>query len=409
MSIVKSNPFSAAGSALGYLAQVEYALLIALQRMDTEDGLRLSLETVDDITFEGEGLPRELWQTKHHVGRQGSLGDASPDLWKTLHNWIETSDEKSACFLYTTAIAKVDTAAALLGPVRSREQVVAAREKLDDVARAAGNTSSADYYERYLSLNETQRTDLLDRVIVLGMAVNGEQITEQLVATVRKATVQQRRRPLVDRLRGWWHRRAMVHLTRVSQGEADWIDVQEIEDQLHLIAQSLRDHNLPLDYDNAPEPTSDDVASDDRVFVEQLRMILLHHERIRQAVYDHNRAFLQRSRWQREQLLAIGEIDAYDRRLMEEWKRVFLPLEEPDAGDVVSDDDKRKFARATYARLQEHNLPEIRTEVRSGYIPLGSLHILADRLQIGWHPDWLDLLKHRFSEAQGAAAEEEVA
>lgn len=409
MSTVDSNRFSAAGSALGYLAQVEYALLIALQRMDTDDGLRLSLETVDDITFEAEGQPQELWQTKHHVDRQGSLGDASPDLWKTLHNWIETSDERSACFLYTTATAKVDTAAGLLGPVRSREEVVTAREKLDAVARAAGNAASADYYERYLSLNEAQRTDLLDRVIVLGVAVTGEQITGQLVATVRKATVQQRRRPLIDRLRGWWHGRAMVHLTRVARGEADWIDIREIEEQLHLIAQSLRDDNLPLDYGNEPEPTSDEVAVDDRVFVEQLQMILLHHERIRQAVYDHNRAFLQRSRWQREQLLAIGEIDAYDRRLLEEWKRVFLPLEEPDVGDAISDDDKRKFARMTYARLQERTLPEIRAEVRSGYVPLGSLHILADRLQIGWHPDWLDLLKHRLSEAQGTAETEEVA
>lgn len=409
MSIVEGNRFSAAGSALGYLAQVEYALLIALQRMENDEELRLSLETVDDITFEAEGKPQELWQTKHHVDRQGSLGDASPDLWKTLHNWIETSDKRSACFLYTTATAKVDTAAGLLGPVRSREEVVTARKKLDAVAHAAGNSASAGYYERYLSLNETQRTDLLDRCIVLGLAVTGEQITGQLVASVRKATVQQRRLSLIDRLRGWWHGRAMVHLTRVTRGEADWIDIREIEDQLHFIAQSLRDENLPLDYDNEPEPTSDEVAIDDRVFVEQLQVILLHHERIRQAVYDHNRAFLQRSRWQREQLLAIGEIDTYDRRLMEEWKRVFLPLEEPDADDVVSDDDKRKFARTTYARLQERTLPEIRTEVRSGYIPLGSLHILADRLQIGWHPDWLDLLKHRLSEAQEAAGTEVVA
>ena len=141
MSSVDSNRFGAAGSALGYLAQVEYALLIALQRMDAEDSLKLSLETVDDITFEIEGRPQELWQTKHHVGRQGSLGDASPDLWKTLHNWIETSDECSACFLFTTASAQPGTAASLLGPARSRDDVVAARRKLDGVAQASGNAA----------------------------------------------------------------------------------------------------------------------------------------------------------------------------------------------------------------------------------------------------------------------------
>ena len=132
-----SNRFGAAGSALGYLAQVEYALLIALQRMDTEDSLKLSLETVDDITFEIEGRPQELWQTKHHVGRQGSLGDASPDLWKTLHNWIETSDECSACFLFTTASAQPGTAASLLGPTRSRTTVTSASASPGSSARAA--------------------------------------------------------------------------------------------------------------------------------------------------------------------------------------------------------------------------------------------------------------------------------
>jgi hypothetical protein len=403
MAVADSNRFSAAGSALGYLAQVEYALLIALQRMDNDVSFRLSLETIDDITFDVEGQPRELWQTKHHVDRQGSLGDASPDLWKTLHNWIETSDSDSACFLFTTATATAETAASLLGPSRNSRDVMRAREILDAVARGAGNKSSADYYAAYLALSEEQRTELLSRVIVLGGAATGEDLTDRLVATVRKATVPQRRVPLIERLRGWWHGRAMAHLTRIVRGEADWIDIEEIEEQLLRIAQSLRDDNLPLDYDNEPPPTQSEVDEDDRIFVEQLKMILLHHERIRQAVYDHNRAFLQRSRWQREQLLAVNELDAYDRRLVEEWKRVFLPLAEASSDDEGSDEEKCSNARRLYVRIQERTLPDIRAEVRSGYIPLGSLHVLADRLEIGWHPDWVELLKHRLAEVQSGA------
>lgn len=400
MSIADNNRFSAAGSALGYLAQVEYALLIALQRMDSEDSLRLSLETVDDIAFEADGRPLELWQTKHHVDRQGSLGDASPDLWKTLHNWIETSNDQSVCFLFTTATASPGTASSLLGPGRNDQDVTAARVKLDEIARAGGNKASVSYYTRYLSLHEGQRTELLSRVVVLDGVVSGEDITSSLIATVRKATVPQRREPLVERLRGWWHGRAMTHLTQIARGTKDWIDIQEIEGQLLRIAQSLRDENLPLDYENEPQPTSSEIEEDDRIFIEQLKMISLHHERIRQAVYDHNRAFLQRSRWQREQLLAIGELDTYDRRLLEEWRRVFLPLEEPSSNEEVGNDHKCRSAQELYVRFQERTLPEIRPEVRSGYIPFGSLHILADQLQIGWHPDWVDLLKHRLAEAQ---------
>lgn len=400
MSSVDSNRFSAAGSALGYLAQVEYALLEALRRMDTDVELRLSIETVDDVTFDVHGQPRELWQTKHHIDHRGSLGDASVDIWKTLHNWIETSSDGMACFLLTTAVAPSDSAASLLGPNRSQKDLLAARTKLDAIARAAGNQSSATYYATYLQLAEDQRLELLSRVTILDGAVDANGLTDALVASVRKATVVSRRGPLVERLRGWWHGRALNHLMMVANHQRDWIDLVEIEERLLSIAQSLRDDNLPLDYGLDPEPTQSEVDESDRVFVEQLQLILLHHERIRQAVYDHNRAFLQRSRWQREQLLAIGELDMYDRRLLEEWRRVFTPLEEPSGEAEISDDDKRRDARQLYRSLQDRALPEIRSEIRSGYVPLGTLHILADRLQIGWHPDWLELLKHRISEAQ---------
>lgn len=403
MSSPETNRFSAPGSALGYLVQVEYALLIALQRMDTDVELRLSIETADDITFEAEGQPLELWQTKHHIDRHGSLGDASPDIWKTLHNWIETSSGSAAGFLLSTVTAPADSAASLLRPERSAQDLLTARDKLDAIARAGGNQASADYYAKYLDLTDDQRLQLLSRITILDGASDASTLTEHLVASVRKATVAERRLPLIERLRGWWHARALTHLTLVAEGKSDRIDLTEIETRLLSIAQTLRDDNLPLDYGDEPEPTQEQVAEDDRVFVEQLKLILLHHERIRQAVYDHNRAFLQRSRWQREHLLNIGELDRYDRRLLEEWKRVFVPLDEPSDEDEITDDAKRSQARQLYGRFQERALPEIRSEVRSGYVPLGSLHILADRLQIGWHPEWIDLLKHRLGEAQGAA------
>lgn len=403
MSSSVTNRFSAAGSALGYLAQVEYALLIALQRMDRDVELRLSIETADDITFEMDGQPLELWQTKHHIDRHGSLGDASPDIWKTLHNWIETASRTAAGFLLSTATAPADSAASFLRPGRSAQDLVVAREKFDAIARAGGNQASADYYAKYLDLTDDQRLQLLSQVTILDGACDARALTDNLVGSVRKATVAERRLPLIERLRGWWHARALTHLTLVAEGKSDWIDLTEIEARLLSIAQTLRDDNLPLDYGDEPEPTQEAVAEDDRVFVEQLKLILLHHERIRQAVYDHNRAFLERSRWQREHLLNIGELDTYDRRLLEEWKRVFIPLDEPSDEDEVTADDKRRQARQLYGRLQDRTLPEIRSEVRSGYVPLGSLHILADRLQIGWHPQWIDLLKHRLGEVHDAA------
>jgi len=84
------NPFSAADSALGYLYQVRIALLWALRRLKLGTDFIVSLETLDDVTFESKGgTVEELLQTKHHQNRQAVLTDASEDLWKTLRIWFE--------------------------------------------------------------------------------------------------------------------------------------------------------------------------------------------------------------------------------------------------------------------------------------------------------------------------------
>lgn len=410
MSGATANRFSAAGSTLGYLAQVEYGLLLTLKRMDDSVNLRLSLETADDIVFEdGDGTDaRELWQSKHHLPRRGWLGDASPDIWKSLHNWIESSGANDQLVLFSTSAAPSDSVASLLGRDPAGRDERAAQEKLEAVATTAGNQDHATFYERFLGLPTQARIELLRRVTILDAATQAADMTDDLLSAVRKTVPQSRRAALVERLRGWWLGRALDHLSRVAAGGVDWIDMVEVEENLHRIAQSLRDQNLPLDYSDMPEPTQDEVNADDRIFVEQLRLIMLHHDRIRLAVYDHNRAFLQRSRWQREDLLNPHDLDRYDRLLIEEWKRVFLPLEE-DEDPELDEAALRRAGRDVFIALGQRSLPEVRTEVRSGYIPLGSLHILADRLEIGWHRDWVERLRHRIDEAGGLPAQQGVA
>lgn len=400
------NRFSAAGSALGYLAQIEYGLLLVLKRMDDTVELRLSMETADDLVLDSadSSAATELWQTKHHQTTKGSLGDASTDLWKSLHNWIESVSDDCQFVLFSTASAPHGSAAQLLGKSRSSEDVRSAQQCLEKIAVEAGNEAHAAYYARFLGLDPAERLQRLERVTVLDEAAQAADLTKELQAAVRKTVPANRRAALVQRLRGWWHERAMEHIARVATGETDWIGMTEVEGNLHRIAESLRGDNLPLDFTDMEVPTDDEVEADDRIFVDQLRLIMLHHSRIRTAIHDHNRAFKQRSQWQREDLLDPRDLAEYDRKLIREWQRAFLPIA---AGEEVTSDvaTAQREALERYVALENRDLPEIKPEVRSGYIPMGSLHILADRLDIGWHRDWLELLRHRIDEAGGMSAE----
>ena len=103
-----SNPFTAAPSVLGYYYQARCALLLLLKSSTDSE---ISLESFDDISFEQNGTPLELIQTKHTSKTAGSLSDSSTDLWKTLRIWSATTMEnkflpsKTIFTLVTTAYA----------------------------------------------------------------------------------------------------------------------------------------------------------------------------------------------------------------------------------------------------------------------------------------------------------------
>ena len=207
-----ASAFSAAGPALGYLAQVDYALLAALERMDDEDDFTVSIETLDDIVFHDADSDdaTEKWQSKHTIDQSRSLSDASTDLWKTLANWTaEPGDPNTRLVLL--AVADAGPTAALLRTGADRD-VARAQERLERTAQTSASGSNAAYYPAFLALTPDQRRGLLGRVEVFDGVLPIAEVQPLLGRAVRKSVKPQRRAALVDRLRGWWHKRAIAHL-----------------------------------------------------------------------------------------------------------------------------------------------------------------------------------------------------
>ncbi|SEL99304.1 hypothetical protein SAMN05444583_11910 [Rhodococcus maanshanensis] len=131
---------------------------------------------------------------------------------------------------------------------------------------------------------------------------------------------------------------------------------------------------------------------EDAVFVQQLRLISVHRKRIENCILEHNRAYQQRSYWQRFSLLSVGELERYEKILKNEWMRYFLPLSDADE-DGIDESELCKIYRKNFDDLDKSPLPAIRPYVSERFVANGSLHIMADRLDIGWHPDYVARLR----------------
>ena len=387
----KPTDFSAADSALGYLYQIRLGLLSSLRRLSRDASFTLYFETLDDVVFEEEGSAVELLQLKHHCERAANLTDASPDLWKTLRVWIEgrahdTIPDDGQLFLVTTSAVGSGSAASML-MVRDRN-VVEAAKRLRSTATTSGNKKLALEYKLFRALSEKEQVGLLESVIVVPKAPSIDNTDNELRKEVRLCVNRKHVTSFLSRLEGWWFRRV---LRQMVDPETPPILSNELEAELNDLREQFKLDALPVDQDIL-DMEIDDKAYENTIFVHQARLTGISNKRVLSAIRDYFRAFEQRSRWMREDLLLVGELDRYEKHLREEWELEFDRLAD-ELGEDAADDAKRRAAQAIYAWVEKSCFP-IREKVKHPSMSRGSLHILADRLYIGWHPDFMERLQH---------------
>jgi hypothetical protein len=404
--------FSAADSALGYLYQVRIALLWSLRRAKSGTDFVVSLETLDDVTFESKGgTPEELLQTKHHRNQEASLSNASGDLWKSLRVWFEGCAKAqvpagTAFYLLTTGAAPPDSAASFL---RSDGRDVAkALPILESVAQSSESEANAPAYAAFLAAPLSARRNILDNVVVFDRAPGVLTIDDDLKNEVFWSAEQRHLDAFLRRLEGWWLRRVIKQLS--SSPLPAGILGAEIEAEMSDLREQFKQDNLPIDEDLVTFTLDEEThaAHADYQFVHQLKLIDAGKRRVAAAIRDFYRAYEQRSRWLREELLLVGDLTRYEGKLVEEWELVFAAAKD-EIEATAFETAKRKAARAVLA-WAEQAVIAIRPGVTEPFVVRGSFHMLADEAppRIGWHPDFRDRLAEILKPSNAALPENAV-
>lgn len=392
MTLPSISTFGAAPSMVGYLYQVRLALLWAIRRSRTSDFV-VSLETLDDVSFEVGGEPLAVLQVKHSLKAAANLTDLSAELWKTLRVWLVglSSGEiplNTARLLITTAAAPPGSVCAALGIEGRVRNVVEAAKRLKYAATSSTNSELKPAFEAYLALEETEREALLAQVYVIPSQPDAVEIAEQLQSELYHVSLNHQALS-VQMLEGWWFKRVLNELVHPEGG----IPRAEIDAQISDIQESLKPDALPIDEDldalmivleQLPEFA-------DRPFYKQIELVSGSQLRIRNAITSYLQAFRQRSAWTRHDLLFDADLDKYDKRLQAEWELQYGQVCD-ELGPNVTDAAMAQAGRALLKWAEDAHI-SIRSGVNVPWVCRGSLHMLAEDMRVGWHPQFETRLK----------------
>ena len=381
------SPHDASESMAGYLYQVRYALLRALEEARSRPGRMLLIERFDDVAFAEDGRPVELIQTKHHCS-QGSVSDKSVDVWRTLAVWMDrleqdpTGAANTRLVLVTTNTASNGSALSVLRNSGDGRDEARAVELLLLAAEESENAATEKARKAFLSLSDTERGILVRNVWVFDRTADIVDVREEIEEVLHYSAQANQLQAFTDELEGWWFSRVIGAL---GGGEVSEIPVVSVERKVSELRERFRVGNLMVD--EAVETMTPDksTVSDRRTFVRQLRLVDVSNQEVRATVYDYYRAYEQRSRWARENLLLDGETESYDRKLYDAWQRRFLG-HMAEVGVGTEETEKRAVGRGVFRWSREYQKPfRNRDEL---WLSSGSFQMLADVGRVGWHPEF---------------------
>jgi hypothetical protein len=396
----QSGVHSAEAAALGFYYQAFFALLTLLE-LDT-DNAAVAIEHLDDVELKVDGQTL-LYQLKHSmalVPLPTSLKSRS--LWRTVKVWIDilsslTLSETTFHLVAVGGVAINSPLQALSNSEADRTPLVAAMlEEAQRVVEAravaeAGKTplpyaDRADGCHAFISLGSTDRMNLMRRVKIQHHSPNIGAI-ENLIAEHLKILPAEQRPTVAERLVGWWDRQVVYSIC----GKRDrLIHRTELQHQISAIVADIEEDKLLPEFETLNPPGD---YQPDGMLARQISLVNGGQSDLAKAIREEWKAREQRSKWMNSNPAMWSTINAHDHVLKEHWFDRHSQMAEDCAALQQTEkcESGLKILRWTHEEA-----PKVVRQIAEGwnapYYVRGSYQVLAIDLEVGWHPDYKDLL-----------------
>lgn len=384
---------TAVGPSAGLSFQFERALFwLAKSQADFIVGI----ETADDVAIEGQNGEMVLEQDKHSIQDSAKpFGNRSKDLWNTLATWIDAVDsdeviaEKTKFFMVTNK--EVPKCIALdIGFADSDTKAEACVISLEEVAKNPPlNVKSL--MERVLRLES--RENLLK--LIKNCELN-DSSSESEGSGLRKSTIKYLQLPdwclpisdsIIDELLGWLHKTV---LGLWCQKKAAWIERQHFVNQLfgiieHRKRQRIRERAVHL----IPVKTKEISQEKGNPFVRQIHLISDEDSIVDNAIREFVRCNIEKHRLSAEGIITDNDWLDFESTLQLRWDKIRARIIRLTQQSKEEDIGYEIFSETT----EDHREKLAGIETEQVYLTAGTYHLLANLLQVGWHPRYKELLR----------------
>lgn len=392
------NPADASASLLGYVYQIDLALVLCLEEGPENPTATLQLEVFDDISFDVDGAPTMLAQAKYHADKSAALSDVASDVWSTLAVWMRSEKQHATNarkLLLTTQKLKKDSALSYLqSSGRDEKKALEILEKAVDKSKNEATTAAR---LAWLELSESDKLAILANLTVIGEGPGFDDLTARMRKSLIYALPSENSVRFVSELRGIWHS-IVLNMLRKNRLGVSFIEMQRI-------VTDLRDrYGAAKLVTTVPkintEAHSGVVADHNQMpFVHQMRWIGAPVRQLEQAMIDFYRATRQKADWVEDNLVAYLEVEDFAERLRGEWQSHFdWALAEMLPG--IATTEKQEIGRKLFQAVVVSATARIRHEYSDPFFTRGTFHGLANTGDVGWHPDF----EAKMSEVLGVSA-----
>ena len=375
---------SATGQYLGYALQpvrLFYHLLSC--PADAEVGL----EYADDVSVHNFNGWTLVEQCKSAL-KSNPITDWAEDLWKTFHLWIENANAgvydpaKTRFHLYVTPV-KSGNFANKLSKLSSEDEIKLLLKEIANRRKKVSSTSK--------SATHLDAVFAADQKLVIQIIENFKLISEDpdpltpiythLDATVSKKTM--------EKACSYGIGNSMERIRKAVNGNATpLISAQEFRTAFRAFVNKHDAtnvlHSLAAQPDDA---VVQDTLSSAPPFVRQLKLIDADVETTTRAASDYLRSSADYTSWAADGLVFKDSVKDYNKTLKQRHSSVRgeidltqAALEPPKRGLLVY----HRCCQIPPIPLQGRVVPE--------HFMTGSFNHLADRNEIGWHPNYLTLM-----------------